>query len=142
MKAKSQIGTIAAICVLGAGLAFVFQNCGAPADDAFSAPGEKVQTKAETVSMLNAKIKSLSAKDLTCTTDDDCQPLALGAKPCGGPSEYTVISRHNVEGTQIAQLAEQLRTVAQALNQESGAISTCDMVMPPEYHCVSSTCQQ
>jgi len=141
MKTKSQIATVATLILLGSGLTFVFQNCGAPFDATTAAGDAAVKTKADDVTELKTTIKSLSTQDLSCATDDDCQPVALGAKACGGPTEYVLVSRHNADLNHIIQLAEQHRNEAATLNRESGAVSDCSLVMPPETHCVSSVCE-
>lgn len=141
MKTKSRIATILTSLALGAAMVFVFQNCGAPGASSSPDGGSTVKAKADDVAQLTASVKALSAQDLSCGSDDDCQPLGLGAKACGGPTEYIVVSRHNASLNQILKMSDQLNTESALLNQQSGLVSDCRLLEPPIYHCVSSTCQ-
>ena len=76
-----------------------------------------------------------------CSSDNQCQVLPVGARPCGGPSSYLAWSSAKTDTAQLQALAERHKTEQQASNQASGRISTCIALAPPAVACRAGTCQ-
>jgi len=140
MRNKYQNATIALVA-FALGLILVFQNCGAPVATSDSNSNLAVNTRGNDVIQLSTSIKTLSDQDLSCKVDTDCEALPLGAKACGGPADYIIVSRLNSEFARLTSLSEELRVASIALNQQTGLASTCDFIEPPAVQCVSSRCQ-
>jgi hypothetical protein len=76
-----------------------------------------------------------------CSDVSDCRSAPLGVKACGGPRDYVVYCSRT---TDEALLLERLRAHAQAearYNRTVGAVSTCDLVMPPRIELSGGVCQ-
>lgn len=76
-----------------------------------------------------------------CSSDNQCQVLPVGARPCGGPSGYLAWSSAKTDGAKLQALAERHKTEQQASNEASGRISTCIALAPPAVACRAGTCQ-
>lgn len=79
--------------------------------------------------------------DANCTDNNQCANLAIGAKPCGGPSSYRVYSSLNTDTQKLADLAQRFKALNKRYNKESGLMSDCMMTMPPAIACIKNTCQ-
>ena len=76
-----------------------------------------------------------------CSSDNQCQVLPVGARPCGGPSSYLAWSSAKTDAAQLQALAERHKAEQQADNERSGRISTCIAIAPPAVACRAGTCQ-
>lgn len=85
-------------------------------------------------------IKLVIQSDLSCTTVDQCMPIPLGARACGGPRDYAVASIANPQLDEIKSLAHDLVALEQRYNRENRVVSICMMEMPPEVACVAKQC--
>jgi hypothetical protein len=141
MKKSYQIGT----ALLAAfALVVVFQNCGgAGLKSASDNPDTSNKSKADEISSRYQLITEMAARDLSCATDADCSVVALGAKGCGGPNSYALVSTLNADIEQIEVLAIELEQVERAYNlEQTNVVGNCSIVMPPEVACVSNICSQ
>ncbi len=88
---------------------------------------------------LKKEIEQLIAAEV-CTENADCNYIAFGSKPCGGPWSYLVYSTSiNVEVLQ--QKVEAYNTKENAYNVKWGIISDCSIVLPPaEVVCIDEKC--
>jgi hypothetical protein len=60
-----------------------------------------------------------------------CRTAPLGSRPCGGPREYLVYCAATTDSAALfAKLAE-LARAEEAINRDSGTMSTCEYRMPP-----------
>ena len=86
-----------------------------------------------------SQIKDMIGKD--CSNSGQCEVIAFGSKPCGGPWEYLVYSS---SGTDVELLIEKDNTYNQFQNEynmKNGIGSDCAFVMPPEVSCADGKCQ-
>ncbi len=73
-----------------------------------------------------------------CT--DNCNYIALGAKPCGGPREYLLFPS-SVNLPQLQEMVDGYHELDSLYNIQTGAISDCAVVLPPEnIGCVNGDC--
>lgn len=78
--------------------------------------------------------------EAACSQDSQCGAVAIGHKPCGGPSGYLAYSTHNTDVTRLNELVVQHRAINRELNQMTGAISDCSMQMEPKAFCADGNC--
>ena len=76
-----------------------------------------------------------------CTSDQQCQVLPVGARPCGGPASYLAWSNARTSGAELQALADRHRSEQQASNTRSGMVSDCRAIAPPAAACRAGTCQ-
>jgi len=88
---------------------------------------------------LESQIRDMIGKD--CSNSGQCEVIAFGSKPCGGPWEYLLYSSSD---TDVALLIEKVNTYNQLqeeYNLENGIFSDCAFLMPPEVTCTDGQCQ-
>lgn len=78
--------------------------------------------------------------DGACAAVEDCASLGIGAKPCGGPSEYVVYCATAVNEAALEDLAETYHALAVAENERTNAVSDCSLVSAPLVELVDGTC--
>ncbi len=87
-----------------------------------------------------AQITGLIGK-AACTSDQQCQVLPVGARPCGGPASYLAWSTAATSGADLQALADRYRSEQQAGNTRSGMVSDCRAIAPPAAACRAGACQ-
>ncbi|MCC2962437.1 hypothetical protein LK540_18580 [Massilia sp. IC2-278] len=87
-----------------------------------------------------AQITGLIGK-AACTSDQQCQVLPVGARPCGGPASYLAWSSAATSGADLQALADRYRSEQQAGNSRSGMVSDCRAIAPPAAACRAGACQ-
>jgi hypothetical protein len=70
-----------------------------------------------------------------CGSDSDCQSLALGASPCGGPEAYLPWSSAQTPPEQLEQLARHYRQQRSAYHAALGMLSNCRALRDPGSSC-------
>lgn len=139
---------VALAVALGA-LAFgAFQNC-APAGGGAAQHGSSVAQVTSGIEVssnidtanLQTQLQSLIQSDLSCQSDADCSALPVGAKSCGGPERYEIVSNNNAAMNQIKYIAAEITASQEAAQQSTGSVSTCSIVAEPTASCVNNACQ-
>lgn len=72
---------------------------------------------------------------------DQCAVLPLGARPCGGPSEYLAFSRQVSDPQKLATLAQSYSDAQREWNQASGIAGTCEFLLPPKLVLADGLCK-
>lgn len=92
----------------------------------------------------NAKklISHISHLDKQCWTSDDCGALPVGAKPCGGPSDYIVYSKLSSYADDIEKLATLSSKLESEYHQENPDKRPCTVVGAPTVTCSFNICQR
>ncbi len=85
---------------------------------------------------LKADIDSMIAKPL-CEVDSDCQFMAFGAKPCGGPRSYLYYSKKTLDENAFKSKVGDYYELDKKNNAATGTISTCDFIEPLTPRCVA-----
>ncbi|CAF1438934.1 unnamed protein product [Didymodactylos carnosus] len=93
----------------------------------------------EQIQAVHNKIKIIN-KDLTCQLTTDCTAIPTGARGCGGPSGYVVVSKLNHLYSTVEEYAKKTEELEQQYNRENNVISTCIFIMPPQVACISNEC--
>lgn len=108
---------------------------GASAADSVAAP-VSAESGSDTLAQIRARIGKAE-----CTSDNQCQVLPIGARPCGGPASYLAWSNAKGDGAELQALAERHRNEQRAQNTRSGMISDCRAIAPPAAQCRAGSCQ-
>ena len=85
---------------------------------------------------LKADIDSMIANPL-CEVDSDCQFVAFGAKPCGGPRSYLYYSKKTLDENALKSKVGDYYELDKKNNAATGVISTCDFIEPLTPRCVA-----
>jgi hypothetical protein len=79
--------------------------------------------------------------NISCTQDADCQYLPLGHKICGGPSDYLLVSKLDLNLTliekKLSHLTDKDLETQKLIKNISG---TCDFLTAPEAKCENQVC--
>ena len=79
-------------------------------------------------------------QSFSCTNASGCHYIAFGAKPCGGPREYLAYP-NTVNQSVLENMVNEYYEMDQQYNIETGAISDCMFVGPPNtVGCVNGVC--
>lgn len=103
-------------------------------------PATPVTAPAPATAGTLGQITSLIGK-AECSSDQQCQVLPVGSRPCGGPASYLAWSNAKTSGNELQALAERHRSEQQASNTRSGMVSDCRAIAPPAAACRAGTCQ-
>lgn len=100
---------------------------------------EMDKIKKELESLRN-ETRKLAEENLTCSKDFDCDAVAFGDKPCGGPWDYLPYSKTGESVDELLETAEELRKLEDQYNKDAGISSDCAYVVKPETECASKKC--
>lgn len=97
----------------------------------------KQQTRAAYRAELDAL---MNENKVACKVAQDCEAHALGVKPCGGPTEYLIMSK----GTRT-KISDALTDLTKTINEmdtvsNEGTVGTCVALQKPEVDCHAGTC--
>ena len=87
-------------------------------------------------------ITSISQFDKHCTNSLDCIAIPVGAKTCGGPSDYIVYSKLSTYADQIEKLATLTNQLEQEYNKENPENGPCSVIGAPTVTCSFNNCQR
>jgi hypothetical protein len=92
------------------------------------------------IDALVSATKALAEADLFCRSHADCGHVAYGAKACGGPQGYAVVSRWNWNLQETSYLAARSSAKEGAYNRRWNIISDCRFELPPRTRCAANRC--
>ena len=75
-----------------------------------------------------------------CANLVHCRVLALGARPCGGPSEYLVYSSLTANREALEAKAYEYSFLEEEVNRSKTAVGSCEVLPPPRATCVDGRC--
>lgn len=117
-----------------------YQNCGVAPDaelDSSVSSSEKVTE--EEIAGRYQELREIASQDMSCQSSDDCVTIALGAKACGGPSEYAITSAFN-DHELIEKLSTELRSIERQYNRDNNLMSDCRLLEEPQVACQANVC--
>jgi cytoskeletal protein RodZ len=87
-------------------------------------------------------LKKAAAANISCDSVADCTILPYGAKPCGGPEGYLVLSKKNAQVASgvVATLAAGYATLSATIASQTGTAGTCSLELPPIPACEAKLC--
>ena len=75
-----------------------------------------------------------------CTTPAGCRAIAVGSKPCGGPTEYFIYPTM-LDTVKLSQMVEAYTMDMSSYHIKWKVSSDCSLVSPPDSsRCVSGAC--
>ncbi len=101
-----------------------------------------LRSKSEFFEDLNRKeslIKALVANK-SCDSNEQCQEIAYGSKPCGGPWSYLIYSTNNTNQATLTSEVTAFNELQRLQNEKEGAVSDCSVVVPSFPVCSNSLC--
>ena len=94
-------------------------------------PEQLIEKKQEILDYINS---------FSCTNTSNCNYIAFGAKPCGGPREFLVFP-NTVNQTTLENLVNEYYEMDRQYNIQTGAVSDCMVVSPPNnIDCINGDC--
>lgn len=121
-------------------LTFCFAETTTPAN----APAELDEKQRLEIELQNIK-KDIEDhnKNLACEKLEDCDSVALGARACGGPEDYLVISKRNQFYRRIQLKAQKhVKLSVDYKKYRPNMMSICSVVMPSALACLNKICQE
>ena len=112
-------------------LAFATHAAGGP-------PPGKAKPNAED---LMQEILDLNS-DLSCLKTEECKSVAMGARHCGGPAGYLVVSTRNKNYERIVERARLHELISKENLQLNGGntMGTCQVIVPTTIVCDRNKC--
>ncbi|WNM19743.1 hypothetical protein [Flavobacterium capsici] len=95
-----------------------------------------------TPEMLNNKKQEIISyiNSFNCSESSNCNYIAFGAKPCGGPREFLTFPS-SVDLPTLQTMVDEYFEMDNAYNIQTGAVSDCAIVNPPStMDCVNGNC--
>ncbi len=80
------------------------------------------------------------AKPAGCTQAAQCKVLPMGARPCGGPTEFVIYCATATDEKLLTEKANAVTEAEKAMNAASGAMGTCVALAAPKVTWVSGVC--
>lgn len=88
----------------------------------------------ESLNLQKAEILKLSKMNETCDSTADWTVIGIGAKACGGPTEY-IVYHNSINENDFLQKVENYKQNMMNYNQKNEIVSDCMMKSPPEIAC-------
>jgi hypothetical protein len=90
--------------------------------------------------IISKKIIEDLAATSVCNESTECQFIAFGSKPCGGPWGYLVYST-SINTDELERLVDVFNQNQDAFNKKWGVVSDCSATLPPSsLLCENNTC--
>jgi hypothetical protein len=80
------------------------------------------------------------AKNKACTNGDGCRTMAMGAKACGGPTNYVIYSLSKTDEKVLSEKIKQYTDLQKELNIKYNRVSDCKFEIPPTVDCLNGVC--
>jgi hypothetical protein len=113
-------------------VAFVLQS--------FQCDNDKQPTVSQEMLLLKKQEILQYINTFSCSNASNCNYIAFGVKPCGGPREYLVFPS-TINMTTLQDLVDDYNQLDNMYNIQTGAVSDCLAVGPPSnIGCVNNSC--
>ncbi|MEY4539074.1 MAG: hypothetical protein RLZZ306_831 [Bacteroidota bacterium] len=80
------------------------------------------------------------AKNKACSNGDDCRTMPMGAKACGGPTNYIIYALSKTDEKQLTEKVKQYTDFQKELNIKYNRSSDCLFLSPPTVDCLNGVC--
>ncbi len=78
--------------------------------------------------------------DKQCQTDNQCEVLPVGSKPCGGPEQYMAYSTTATDQKLLQFTQERYSKLKTEQQKRLGVVSTCQILPKPTAVCRANQC--
>jgi hypothetical protein len=75
-----------------------------------------------------------------CANLVHCRVLPLGARPCGGPSEYLAFSSMTANRETLEAKAYEYSFLEEEVNRSKSAVGPCEVLPQPRAACIGGRC--
>jgi hypothetical protein len=75
-----------------------------------------------------------------CESAASCRTAPVGSRGCGGPRSYVVYCPASTDTAALLRKLEELKRAEMDYNERTGAVSTCEMRMPPDLAVQGGSC--
>ncbi|NVJ61044.1 MAG: hypothetical protein HWE27_11685 [Gammaproteobacteria bacterium] len=86
------------------------------------------------------QINELAKNHQACNVTSDCDVVPVGARACGGPDWYLIMSKNGSGAEQLRQKVDQYTNQKHLFNQKFNVRSICVMQPKPEASCIQQKC--
>lgn len=107
----------------------------APAPVPAAVPASAAGQNGDTLARIHALVGTPS-----CSADNECRTLALGARPCGGPEAYLAYSTAHTPEAELRALGDVYRAERRGANSRAGMMSDCRAWPDPGAVCQAGVC--
>ncbi len=88
---------------------------------------------------LYQRMQKLTA-DKSCQSDQQCQVIGIGNKPCGGPEQFLLFSTQQTDQKMLAITNDRYTRIRQEQQQRLGLHSICQQLTAPVTACRQQQC--
>ena len=78
--------------------------------------------------------------DKTCNTDQQCEVIGIGSRPCGGPEQFLSFSTQQTDQKMLTITNDRYTRTRQEQQQRLGLRSTCQQLFAPAAACREQQC--
>lgn len=78
--------------------------------------------------------------DKSCSTDQQCQVIGIGSRPCGGPEQYLLFSTQQTDQRMLTITNDRYTKTRQEQQRRLGLRSTCQQLLAPLPACRQQQC--
>lgn len=116
-----------------------------PGDRRAGTPAETAPTGDQNRDMARVDSMKAAARALAntggCESTGQCASIAMGARACGGPSEYIVYCALTTDTAALQRAVDDVERAERAYNASHGIISTCEMLLAPRVELAGGVCR-
>jgi hypothetical protein len=126
----------------GAAVSIIGLACASPAPrgaDSSTPNGDVAANDTARASRLEREARAL-IRTTGCATASTCQTAEVGWRACGGPRDYLVYCAASTDTAALLRKLEELKRVEMEDNERTGAVSTCEMRLPPAVGLQGGSC--
>ncbi|MES2517007.1 MAG: hypothetical protein V4585_02795 [Bacteroidota bacterium] len=107
----------------------------------FACKKEDVSTVSDDQKLENIGVEiETFAKNKSCAGGDDCKVMAMGARPCGGPSRFIIYALSKTDEKQLTDKVTAYTNLEKELNVKYNRMGTCIALIPPVVDCLNGVC--
>lgn len=101
-----------------------------PAGASATDSAARVETDSARIARLELEARALARTD-GCASAEQCRVAPVGHRACGGPRTYLPYCARTTDSAALFAKLGELARVEEESQRKSGAVSTCEMRLPP-----------
>ena len=136
-RPRVRVAPTAAMLCLAAGVA-----CASPAQrgaDSTTASRQGAEDDTARIARLEREARAI-VRTTGCDSASSCRTAPVGVRACGGPREYVVYCASTTDSVALLRKLGELERVEMRHNERTGAVSTCEMRLPPAVGLQGGSC--
>ena len=136
-RPRVRVAPTAAMLCLAAGVA-----CASPAQrgaDSTTASRQGAEDDTARIARLEREARAI-VRTTGCDSAWSCRTAPVGMRACGGPREYVVYCAATTDTVALLRKLGELERVEMRHNERTGAVSTCEMRLPPTVGLQGGSC--